>query len=192
MNIARNPHPGPGYARRVLAELPGPDPADVYAARVLTLPRRRVDLVGRITRARVQKALWGYEVRMGRRRKTCPDEVTARYLQIFALLGLDAVWIPYNPVETGRILPELEQAFGRVQERLLAAAVAEPTFAELRRRRPDIPPRPASFGDVARELGREPEARGWRRRYHTGKRRVYHLLRRRIRAAEEVAAGSEP
>jgi hypothetical protein len=183
------PHEKTGFAGRLLAELSGPGLDSLYADRVLPQPRRRVDLVGRVTPARVQKALWGFEVRMGRRRKTCPDEVTARYLRLFAVMGFDHISIPYNPVQTGRILPELEQAFQEMHRRLLAWALAEPSFSEVRRQFPDVPDNPPSFEAVTDLLESTPAAREWRRQYHLGKRRVYGLLRRRIGAAERAADG---
>ncbi|MBN2432984.1 MAG: hypothetical protein JXQ27_16050 [Acidobacteria bacterium] len=189
MKTAQSPQRSTSFASRLLAELPGPGLDEVYAARVLPLPRRRVELLGRITPARVQKALWGFEVRMGRRRKICPDEVTARYLRLFAVLGLDIVSIPYNPVETSHILPELEMAFRQVHETLLDEALTDPSVEQLRRRFPDVTARPRSFEEIVRDLDSGPEVRRWRRRYHRGKRRVYQLLCRRIRAAEAAAAG---
>ncbi len=94
----------------------------VYEHHVLPARTRRVTLLGKVCRARVQKTLLGHEVKMSLLRKNCPDLVTARYLKIFASLGLSAVLIPYNPVETNRILPMLERSFNEINHKIETAA----------------------------------------------------------------------
>lgn len=96
---------------QLTARLPAPGLDVLYAERVLPLKYRRVDLPGRLGRTRIQKTLLGYEVQLGHIRKGCPDEVTARYLALFAALGLSEILIPYSPVDTARLLPEFERAF---------------------------------------------------------------------------------
>jgi|GEM_PF-781797 len=122
------------YMRRVVREFKTP-PLDVlYRDQVLPRQTRRIPLFGHPCRGRIQKTLLGYELRMGPDarlgavRKTCPDLTTARYLIIFARLGLPSVLIPYNPMETLEILPELEAAYGEVQAaaRRLAERIGRP------------------------------------------------------------------
>ncbi len=55
---------------------------------------------------------------MGSRRLTCPDRASARYLIIFAELGMSSISIPYDPTQTARFLPELERAFDRIKRLL--------------------------------------------------------------------------
>jgi hypothetical protein len=93
------------------ARLQSPGLDVLYQERVLPLKYRRVDLPGRLGRARIQKTLLGYEVQLGNVRKGCPDEVTARYLALFASLGLTEILIPYSPVDTAALLPDFERAF---------------------------------------------------------------------------------
>jgi len=106
----------------LLAGLEEPGLETLYAGRVLALRTRRVELPGRLGRARIQKTLLGYEVQIGPVRKGCPDEPTARYLALFASLGLPEIRLPYNPVETHDLLPALEAAFGGIGRAAAAAA----------------------------------------------------------------------
>ena len=53
----------------------------------------------------------GFELKLSRKRITCPDMVTARYLMLFAEMGMDAVSIPYDPTQTARLLPETRERF---------------------------------------------------------------------------------
>ena len=116
----------------LLAGLEHPGLDTLYADRVLTIRTRRVELPGRLGQARIQKTLLGYEVQLGPVRKGCPDEVTARYLALFASLGLAAVRMPYNPVETRMLLAELESAFAGIG-RAAAAAASRAGRPDLRR-----------------------------------------------------------
>jgi hypothetical protein len=103
------------YTSDILDGLPEPGLDDLYARLVIGQRTRRVELPGRICRADILKTLLGYEVKLGAVRKNCPDAVTARYLAVFGSLGLDAVLIPYNPVETAAILPAMEGAFAALE-----------------------------------------------------------------------------
>ena len=82
--------------------------ADCYASQTLAHRHRVVTLRGRVCQARVMYTLLGYEVKAGRRRITCPDLVTARYLRLFAEIGMPHIRIPYDPTLTRAILPEME------------------------------------------------------------------------------------
>ncbi|HSR51810.1 MAG TPA: hypothetical protein VLV83_13355 [Acidobacteriota bacterium] len=92
--------------------------ARLYCGQVLPLRTRTVELLGRKCQARIQYSFLGYEVKMGRKRVTCPDNVTARYVKMFAELGLKRVEIPYDPTRTAALLPRLEKAFTAIDEAL--------------------------------------------------------------------------
>jgi hypothetical protein len=100
----------------------------IYEHQVLQCRPRRVELWGKVCQARVQKTLLGYELKMGVLRKNCPDLGTANYLRVFASLGLPAVSIPYNPVETARLAPLLDRSFQEINQKIeqLAPADTEP------------------------------------------------------------------
>jgi hypothetical protein len=85
--------------------------ADCYASRTLNQRHRVVVLRGRKCQARIMYTLLGYEVKAGRRRITCPDLVTARYLRLFAEIGMPDIRMPYDPTVTAAVLPELEALF---------------------------------------------------------------------------------
>lgn len=88
----------------------------IYRDRVLPLQTRRVTLLGRKCKAVLMKTFLGYELQLGRKRITCPDLITARYLRIFAELGVRTIEIPYNPTRTASILPDLEESFATTQQ----------------------------------------------------------------------------
>lgn len=93
----------------------------IYRHKVLSGRTRKVALAGRKCAPRIMYTLLGYELQLGPRRLTCPDLTTARYLAIFAELGLPSVEIPYDISRTARLLPKLEEAFqelkGALQEK---------------------------------------------------------------------------
>ena len=88
----------------------------IYRERVLDGRVRFVSLPGRMCSPRIMDTFLGFEIRAGSRKVVCPDITSARYLVIFTELGLDRVYIPYDPTRTARILPDLEHSFRRVKE----------------------------------------------------------------------------
>jgi hypothetical protein len=58
--------------------------------------------------------LLGIELKVGKRRLLCPDLATARYLSVFARLGLEAVAVPYDITQISRIADELESSWYRM------------------------------------------------------------------------------
>lgn len=72
---------------------------------------RRVKLIGRRCVPQIYKTFLGYEIIGARKRILCPDMTTARYLRIFAEIGLKEIELPYDVTRTQEILPELERAY---------------------------------------------------------------------------------
>ena len=91
----------------------------IYRHRILGQRVRQVALLGRKCQPRMMYTFLGYELKLGRKRLTCPDVSTARYLMIFAEIGLARVQIPYDPSQTARLLPELESCFAEIKALLL-------------------------------------------------------------------------
>jgi len=89
---------------------------DLYAGRVLATRHREVSLRGRKCRATIMRTLLGYEVKAGRKRITCPDLTTARYLRAFAETGLGAIRIPYDPTVTRGMVEQLEAVIEKIRE----------------------------------------------------------------------------
>ena len=90
----------------------------IYAQEVLSRPTRVVSLPGRKCQPQIVDTFLGYELKALRKRITCPDMSTARYLRIFAEIGMPAIRTPYDPTLTIRLVPELEKSFKQIKELL--------------------------------------------------------------------------
>ncbi len=88
----------------------------IYRVRILPLRTRSYQLPAADARAEVavQHTLLGVELKVGRRRLSCPDLSTARYLAVFARLGCPAVAVPYDITRTSPLADELESAWQRM------------------------------------------------------------------------------
>lgn len=62
----------------------------------------------------VMHTLLGIELRLGRRRLGCPDLAVARYLSVFARLGVAEVAVPYDITQISRLADELESSWYRM------------------------------------------------------------------------------
>ena len=88
----------------------------VYRERVRPLRTRAFQLPAPSKSApdvEVQHTLLGVELRVGRRRVSCPDLATARYLAVFARAGCSEVAVPYDITKISRLADELERAWQR-------------------------------------------------------------------------------
>jgi hypothetical protein len=84
----------------------------LYRDRVRSLRTRSYPLnaPARPTSIEIQKTLLGTELKIGRRRLLCPDIATARFLAIFAGLGVTEVAVPYDITQIDRLAEVFEQA----------------------------------------------------------------------------------
>jgi hypothetical protein len=100
-------------------------PAAVYRERVLPTRTRShaVPAAGRNAPVEVQHTLLGIELKVGRKRVSCPDYATARYLSVFARLGVTQVAVPYDITKISALADDLESACQRVL--LLAGHLTE-------------------------------------------------------------------
>jgi hypothetical protein len=111
--------PRPVRADDIVAEVArlmnGGTVAELYRERVLGQRTRRFELGAAKggPRAEVLHTLLGIELKLGRRRLLCPDLATARYLLVFARLGVAAVAVPYDITQVSRVADELESAWHR-------------------------------------------------------------------------------
>ena len=94
--------------------------SEIYSEEVLTRPTRTISLPGRKCEPRIIYTFLGFELQAGRKRITCPDMATARYLRIFAELGMPSIETPYDPTQTARLLAGLEVGLETNKELLLA------------------------------------------------------------------------
>ena len=90
-----------------------------YGEEVLSGRTRVVSLPGRKCEPRILNTFLGFELQVAQKRITCPDMTTARYLRIFAEVGMPSVRTPYDPTLTTCVLPQLEQALRKVKNLLL-------------------------------------------------------------------------
>lgn len=88
-----------------------------YRERILTLRTRAYQLQDAPTRPEqvtVQHTLLGVELKIGRRRTSCPDLATARYLATFARVGCTQVAVPYDISRISQLADELESDWQRM------------------------------------------------------------------------------
>jgi hypothetical protein len=90
--------------------------SSLYRDRVLTLRTRRYELKAPTKPQTVEviHTLLGVELKIGKRRLLCPDLATARYLAVFARLGVEAVAVPYDITQISRIADEMESSWYRM------------------------------------------------------------------------------
>jgi hypothetical protein len=88
----------------------------IYRDRVLTLRTRRYELKAssKTMPVEVLHTLLGVELKIGKRRLLCPDLATARYLTVFARVGVEAVAVPYDITQISRLADELESSWFRM------------------------------------------------------------------------------
>ena len=114
----------------------------IYAQEVLSRPTRVVSLPGRKCQPQIVDTFLGYELKALRKRITCPDMSTARYLRIFAEIGMKQVKLPYDPSRVQLLATGLEHSLDRIKEHLLErdldtpghAAALRRVYARIRRR----------------------------------------------------------
>lgn len=103
--------------------------AAIYRDRIRTERTRRYELparplTGPPVRIEIMHTLLGIELKIGRRRLVCPDLSTARYLSVFARMGVGAIAVPYDITRIARLADDLESAWFRmhmIAEDLLGA-----------------------------------------------------------------------
>jgi hypothetical protein len=92
-------------------------PPRIYRERVLPM-RTRSHAVPTSTKrdapVEILHTLLGIELKAGRRRMSCPDLATARYLAVFARAGLAEVAVPYDITKISHLADELEAAWQRM------------------------------------------------------------------------------
>ena len=97
----------------VRTELGGSWIPDLYRDKVRSQRTRsfRLEIPERENAPEILHTLLGIELKVGRRRFACPDLATARYLRVFARLGVRDVAVPYDITRISIIADELETAW---------------------------------------------------------------------------------
>ncbi len=145
------PEARPGSVERLVAEVKerlGEDwPPRLYRERILTSRTRShaVPPAAKGARVEVLHTLLGIELKVGRRRVSCPDLATARYLSVFARAGVARVAVPYDITKISRLADDLESAWQRTL--LLADHLTEARAPSFRAR-----VRSAALKQVRREI----------------------------------------
>lgn len=88
----------------------------IYRERILKLRTRsyHFEIDGIPKRVLIQHTLLGVELKLGRKRLLCPDLATARYLSVFARLGVKDVAVPYDITKISQLADELESSWYRM------------------------------------------------------------------------------
>ena len=89
---------------------------ELYRQRVRSQRTRRcvIDVAAKLNDPQIQHTLLGIELKVGRKRFSCPDLPTARYIRVFAKIGCKEFAIPYNITKISEIADELESSLERV------------------------------------------------------------------------------
>lgn len=90
--------------------------AHLYRDRIRPLRTRSYALnaPGKAVPVEILHTLLGIELKIGKRRLLCPDLATARYLAVFAKLGVPEVAVPYDITQISRLADELESSWFRM------------------------------------------------------------------------------
>jgi len=90
--------------------------ADLYRNKVRSQRTRslHLDVPERENVPEILHTLLGIELKIGRQRSACPDLATARYLRVFARLGVRDVAVPYDITRISVIADELETAWQKM------------------------------------------------------------------------------
>ena len=102
-------------AIEILTQLGEQQLAVIYAERVRTQRTRSFTLNAIASDVQIQYTLLGIELKIGRKRLSCPDWATARYLAVFARLGVAEIAVPYDITQISRLADELESGWFRMQ-----------------------------------------------------------------------------
>ncbi|MFN0112637.1 MAG: hypothetical protein ACKVZH_27585 [Blastocatellia bacterium] len=88
----------------------------IYHGRIRTIRTRSYQLNAPSKKAEIEvmHTLLGVELRIGKRRLACPDLATARYLSVFAKLGVAAIAVPYDITKISRLADDLESSWFRM------------------------------------------------------------------------------
>lgn len=88
----------------------------IYRERIRAARTRRFDLnaVAKANSIIIMHTLLGIELKIGRCRILCPDLTTAKYLSVFARLGVQTVAVPYDITQISRLAEDLDSSFSKM------------------------------------------------------------------------------
>ena len=85
--------------------------ATIYVERIRTQRTRSFKLNATAREVEILQTLLGVELKIGKRRMSCPDWATARYLAVFARLGVTEIAVPYDITQISRLADKLESGW---------------------------------------------------------------------------------
>ena len=108
--------PAADFAQKIEQQLAETWLPRIYRERILKLRTRSYHFENANGSARIviQHTLLGVELKIGRKRLSCPDLATARYLSVFARLGCKDVAVPYDITKISHLADELESSWYRM------------------------------------------------------------------------------
>ncbi|PYT01471.1 MAG: hypothetical protein DMF63_01070 [Acidobacteria bacterium] len=108
----------------------------IYSQKIRTIRTRSctLEIPERENEVSILHTLLGIELQIGRRRFSCPDLPTARYMRVFARLGCSEFAIPYDITKISTLADELETSWQRALL-LLKTTTAGLTERQVKRRR---------------------------------------------------------
>ena len=85
----------------------------IYAKKIRSQRTRsfELDVPERENKPEILHTLLGIELKVGKKRISCPDLATARYLSVFARSGCRNIAIPYDITKISNLADELERAW---------------------------------------------------------------------------------
>jgi hypothetical protein len=88
----------------------------LYKLQILPTRTRsyHLDLPARHVSIEIQHTLLGVELKIGKKRRLCPDLATARYLAVFARAGCPDVAVPYDITQISGYADALESSWHRM------------------------------------------------------------------------------
>jgi hypothetical protein len=114
-------------AAEVKRQLGGQLISVIYRDRIRAMRTRSYQLNASIRKAAVEvmSTLLGVELKIGKRRLLCPDVATARYLAVFARLGVTEVAVPYDITQVSQLADDLESSWYRMLTLVESLAVEQ-------------------------------------------------------------------
>lgn len=88
----------------------------IYRDRIRAMRTRSYQLNAPVkkTAVEIMSTLLGVELKIGKRRLLCPDLAMARYLSVFARLGVAEVATPYDITQVSQLADDLESSWLRM------------------------------------------------------------------------------
>jgi hypothetical protein len=99
----------------------------IYRDRIRAMRTRSYQLNASIRKVAVEvmSTLLGIELKIGKRRLLCPDVATARYLAVFARLGVAEVAVPYDITQVSQLADDLESSWHQMLALVESLAVEQ-------------------------------------------------------------------